>query len=122
MVERMAENYEEARRLFTMEYSLLHQFDIASSLALAANLYEQGYVQLLQTNIAQAQEFMGKSLHYARLSNDDISLGCSFRGLGEIQKAKGNLKKALQYIELAKKSFEEANDFMAVKELQRVLD
>ena len=120
MVERMAENYDEASRLFTMEYSLLHQFDIASSLSLATNLYEQGYVQLLQNNIVQAEEYMEKSFHYALLSNDDICIGCSYRGLGEIQKAKGNLEKALRYIELAKESFENANDIIAVKELQRI--
>jgi tetratricopeptide (TPR) repeat protein len=122
MVERMAENYNEALHLFELELSLLENYSLLSDLSLATNFYEQGYVRLMKKEIVLAEEFMKKSLDHAKLSGDPICLGCSYRGLGEIYKAKVDVIAAVDYFNLAITSFRKGNDLEAVKEVEDLIN
>jgi tetratricopeptide (TPR) repeat protein len=122
MVERMAGKYNEALHLFELELSLLENHSLLSDLSLAANYYEQGYIQLMKKELVSAEEFMKKSLDHAKLSGDTICLGCSFRGLGEIYKAKSDIKSAVNNFNLAIIAFRNGNDLEAVKEVEDLIN
>lgn len=121
MVERMAENYDEAQEIFDQELALLRSSHPNWHVGFAANYYEQGYILLKKNNLPEAENLMNKSLRYAEQSNDQIALGCSLRGLGEINKAKGEIEKAVTYFQESIVAFKEANDIMAVNEVNRML-
>ncbi len=60
---------------------------------------------------------MGESLHDAKRSEDDICIGCAYRGCGEIYKAKGNGLLEKQSFQSAREAFNRANDNLAIKEI-----
>ncbi|MFF2752485.1 hypothetical protein ACFVR1_01865 [Psychrobacillus sp. NPDC058041] len=61
MVERMANCYDEALKLFHLEAKLLHEYDIESPLTLFANCYKLVYVALLTGNFVLAEQLMNQS-------------------------------------------------------------
>ena len=121
MVERMANCYEEAYKLFQLEAKLLKDYKIESSLNWSANYYEKGYVELLMNNLELAEKLMNKSLHFAIQSEDNVCLGCAYRGFGEIYRAKGEEVLAKQSFQHAREAFEKANDKIAVQEINQLL-
>jgi tetratricopeptide (TPR) repeat protein len=84
MVERMASCYDEPLKLFHLEAKLLHEYVIDSPLILSANCYELGYVALLTGKLVLAEQLMNQSLQFALEAEDDVCIGCAFRGFGEI--------------------------------------
>ncbi|PRY81415.1 tetratricopeptide repeat protein [Alkalibacterium olivapovliticus] len=121
MVERMAEKFDEALKLFQSEADFLEKYKIESALNWSANFYERGYVNLKMKNLKKAEQLMEESLHYAKKSGDDICIGCAYRGFGEIYQAKGNDVLEKQSFQNAKKAFERASDNLAIKEIDMLL-
>lgn len=122
MVERMAENYDDAQKLFKEELELLQSSHPNWHVGFAANYYEQGYILLKKNNLFEAEKLMYQSLRYAEQSNDETALGCSLRGLGEIHKAKGEIGKAKRYFEQSIVAFKEGKNLVGVTEVTRMLD
>ena len=121
MVERMANCYEEAVHLFQLEMKLLKDYKIESPLNWSTNYYEQGYVALLMNNIVLAEQLMHRSLQLAIQLEDNVCLGCAYRGLGEIYRTKGEEVLARQSFQHAMEAFKKANDKIAVREIIQLL-
>lgn len=117
MVERIAENYNKALELFDEELKLLRDSKPDYQVGFAANFYEQGIILLKRNTLNEAEELMTRSLHYSKLSGDQICLGCSYRGLGEINMAKSENEKAKNYFLNSIEAFKEGNDQAAVNEV-----
>lgn len=64
---------------------------------------------------------MNKFLEYAQLCDDQVCLGCSYRGLGAVYKSNGNNTYATDWYERAITAFEEANDQIAVREIKALM-
>lgn len=122
MVERMAENYDEAQKLFDDELNLLKEKKPDFHVGFAANYYERGYILLKKGMLAEAEDLMVQSLHYSEQSNDLIALGCSLRGLGEIFSAKGDLEMAKGYFEQSIQAFKKGDSSVAVREVINLID
>lgn len=122
MVERMAKNYEKALELFSEEFKLLNREKPGFSAGYAANYYEKGIILLELGEIDRAEDSLLESLVHSKQSDDLISLGCSFRGLGELYQVKQMEKKATLYFLEAIKAFEKANDKEAIKEVNLLMD
>lgn len=122
MVERMAKNYEKALELFSEEFKLLNREKPDFSAGYAANYYEKGMILLELGETDRAEDSLLESLVYSKQSDDLISLGCSFRGLGELYQVKQMEKEAKSYFLEAIKAFEKASDKEAVKEVNLLMD
>ena len=72
-------------------------------------------------NLELAKQLMNQALQLAIQSNDNVCLGCAYRGLGEIYCAKGEEILAKQYFQNAREAFEKANDKIAVQEINQLL-
>ena len=121
MVERMAKCFEEAVNLFQLEAKLLKDYKIESPLNWSTNYYEQGYVALLMNNIVLAEQLLHQSLQLAIQSEDNVCLGCAYRGLGEVYRAKGEEVLAKKSFHQAMEAFEKVNDKIAVQEIIQLL-
>lgn len=121
MVERMAKNYEKALHHLDEELRLLSDYGLDNHLKLSANFYERAYIHLLNYELKTAEKLMNKSLVYAQLCDDKVCLGCSYRGLGEVYKANGNNSYATECFERAIMAFREANDQIAVREIEALM-
>jgi len=121
MVERMAENYGEALKMFLQEAEIIHTTFSEDDLRMAANLYEQAYVHMKMRVLDKAEEVMNRSLEHAKKSGDAMRIGCAYRGLGEIMKACGNTEQAHNYFEQAITAFELTGDSIAVDEVKAML-
>ena len=122
MVERMAGNLSKANQLFVEEERLLFASFPNDYFRMSANLYEQGYIAFQMENYAQAENIMFMSLDYAIKARDDVCMGCAYRGMGEIMKAVGKVKTAMDYFEKAIVSFANAGDLIAVEEIKSVME
>lgn len=121
MVERMAGNWPEAMQLFLEEERVLCASFPDDDLRLAANLYEQAYVYFRLAELAKAESIMRVSLDRAAAAKDDMCMGCSFRGLGEILKADGRTDEATACFGKAIAAFTKAGDRIAVDEIRKML-
>lgn len=121
MVERMAKRCDDAIQLFAAEHALLVKHFPDNAGHLAANYYEQGYVTLLQGRIGESEPLMVKSLEFAERSGDPMVSGCSLRGMGEIVAAQGKGESALRYFSASCQAFAEANDPLAVAEVEKLM-
>ena len=122
MVERMAGNYYEAKKLFQQEVELIHKAFSDDNLRLAANFYEQAYIDLKTGNVDSAEEIMNLSLEFAKAAKDDICIGCACRGMGEIMKMRSNNEQALQWFLKAIEAFLDAGDLIAVEEVKALAE
>lgn len=122
MVERMAENYRNAKTLFQKEAELIHMAFADNALMLSANFYEQAYVELKTGNIDLAEEIMKLSLELAIKSKDNICIGCAYRGMGEVIKVRGNAVQAMQWFYKAIEAFSDAGDLIAVEEVKNLAE
>ena len=121
MVERMANCFYEAFSLFQLEAKLLIDYKIESPLNWSTIYYEQGYVALLMNNIVLAEQLLHQSLQLAIQSEDNVCLGCAYRGLGEVYRAKGEEVLAKKSFHQAMEAFEKVNDKIAVQEIIQLL-
>ena len=87
----------------------------------SVNLYELGYLNLKLGRLTQAQEFMRKANIYAKESDDVINHACSYRGLGEIAQALGNLQEARINFAAAIRLFDKAGDAIGKAEVEELL-
>ena len=113
MTERMAGAYDKAMDLFLQEDALIEKFFPDDALARSANLYEQGYVSMKLHDFSPAD--------FAEKSNDPISIGCAYRGLGEILKASEKAEDAAVYFEKAITAFQKAGDTYGVEEVKELM-
>lgn len=120
MVERMAGNYCEAMKLFQQEADLIRMAFPDEELLLAANLYEQAYIELKMGNVDSAEEIMNLSMEHAKSAKDHICIGCAYRGMGEILNTRGDTERATHCFEIAMDAFSEAGDLAAVEEVKAV--
>lgn len=118
MVERMAEDYKKATDYFLQEENIIRNFFPNDTLTISANLYEQGYIAMKLHNLSLAEKTMLSALDFAEKSNDLISIGCAYRGLGEIMKAADNSKSATAYFQKAIDAFQKAGDPYDVTEVE----
>ncbi len=121
MVERMAENYSEAMRLFQWEAEILSVSFPDDDMRFSVNLYEQGYVNMKMGNLALAEKKMLLSLEHAEKCGDDMCVGCACRGMGEIMNAYGNKESAIKYFQKAVEVFSRTGDEMAVNEVKEMM-
>lgn len=93
MTERMAGAYDKAMDLFLQEDALIEKFFPDDALARSANLYEQGYVSMKLHDFSPAEKNMLSALDFTEKSNDPISIGCAYHGLGgnpeSVRKSRG---------------------------------
>ena len=72
-------------------------------------------------NIVLAEKLLHQSLQLAIQSEDNVCLGCAYRGLGEIYRAKGEEILAKQSFQHSREAFEKASDKIAVQEINQLL-
>ena len=121
MTERMAGAYDKAMDLFLQEDALIEKNFPDDALARSANLYEQGYVSMKLHDFSPAEKNMLSALDFAEKSNDPISIGCAYRGLGEILKASEKAEDAAVYFEKAITAFQKAGDTYGVEEVKELM-
>ena len=122
MVERMAGNYGEAMWLFLQEAELILETFPNADLPLSANLYERAYVELKIGNIDSAEGLMNMSMEHAKIAKDNMSIGCSYRGMGEILQVRGVTDRAHDCFKKAIYAFSEAGDQIAVEEVKAMAE
>lgn len=121
MIERMAENYDQALQLFIEEEQIIHRDFPGDSMRIAVNLYEQAYVLHKQGCNAEALALMDRSLQQAIRSADPMTIACSHRGMGEIEKALGHAETAVCHFQQSIASFRQADDALGVAEVETLL-
>ena len=87
----------------------------------SVNLYERGYLQLKLGLLGQAEKWMEQALAYALETDDLINQACVYRGLGEIDLAKGLKKQAKTHLEKAAALFRLAEDQVGAAEVEALL-
>ena len=68
-----------------------------------------------------AEKNMLSALDFAEMSNDLISIGCAYRGLGEILKSSDKAEDAAVYFEKAIIAFQKAGDTYGVEEVKELM-
>ena len=121
MVERMAGQYEKAMEMFCQEEAVIHRMFPDDDLRIAANLYEQAYVNMKMGSLDLAEQVMMSSLEHAKKAKDAMCMGCAYRGLGEIMNVSKRTELARDYYAYAIKAFEDAGDEIAVTEVLELL-
>lgn len=121
MTERMAGDYDTAMNLFLQEETMINEYFPDDPLVCSVNLYEQGFVAMKLHNLSLAEEKMQLALDYAEKSGDLTSIGCAYRGLGEIRKELEKSADAASYFEKAIEAFRQAGDPYGVEEVQELL-
>jgi tetratricopeptide (TPR) repeat protein len=118
MVERMAEEYLTALKIFVQEAKIVAQLG-NPPLAVSANAYEQGIIYGKLEQFVQARQWLGVALEQAQLSGDPIAEACAYRGLGEMA-ANATMKKAM--LLQSKAAFERGNDALGAAEIEDLLE
>ena len=77
--------------------------------------------QLISCAIDHEEKHMLSALDFAEKSNDLISIGCAYRGLGEILKASEKAEDASVYFEKAITAFQKAGDTYGVEEVKELM-
>ena len=121
MVERLAENFSAAQKIFQDEYNfrLLHLPN--DQAGFSANYYEQGYLHLKLGERSQAKQALISALEMAEQAADLMCLGCAHRGLGEVYLALSDRTTATAEFSLSLEAFEKIGDAIAASEVQTVL-
>lgn len=114
----MAGDYEKAMDYILQEEAVIREFFSDDPLVLSVNLYEQGYLSMKLNKLTSAEEIMRSALTFAEKSGDFISVGCAYRGLGEIMKASDEKDTADAYFKKAIEAFQQGGDPYAVEEVQ----
>lgn len=77
--------------------------------------------QLISCAIDYEEKTLLSALDFAEKSNDLISIGCAYRGLGEILKSSDKAEDAAVYFEKAIISFQKAGDTYGVEEVKELM-
>jgi tetratricopeptide (TPR) repeat protein len=117
MVERMAEQYQTALKIFEQEAKLLVLLE-NPPLAVSANAYEQGIIYGKLEQLSEARQWLSIALEQAQLCGDPIAEACAYRGLGEMA-ANPTMKKAM--LLQSKAAFERGNDALGAAEIDDLL-
>src|SRR5699024_7839804 len=117
MVERLAGQYDKALRFLSTEAEIYKTLDGDFHLELAANVYEQGMIYLLNNQHIHARRFMEKSLHHAEQAEDSMIIGYAYTGLGDIS-SQSDEKEAEKFYQQAIMAFEWAEDNQAVEAMK----
>lgn len=116
MVERMAGNWTSARECFERERQL-----IASSgneaLAVAVNAYELGLVALQLGQNESSKAWFDLSLTSAQRTEDQVAVGCAYRGLGDWHQKADQPGLAVACWTVARDCFLQAADLRAVTDI-----
>ena len=107
--------------MFKQEAEVIDIFFPQDDLRIGTNLYEQAYVKMKMGNLDKAEEIMNLSLEHAKMSSDDMCIGCAYRGLGEIMNAYEDCEQARAYFEKAIEAFGFTGDTIAVEEVKAML-
>ena len=118
MVERMAEEYLTALKIFRAEAKIIAQLE-NPPLAVSANAYEQGIIYGKLEQSLEARQWLGVALEQAQLSGDPIAEACAYRGLGEMA-ANATMRKAM--LLQSKAAFERGNDALGAIEIEDLLE
>ena len=119
MIERMAGAYDKAMDLFLQEEAIIEKNLPDDALARSANLYEQGYVSMKLHDLPLAEKNMLSALDFAEKSNYLISIGCAYRGLGEILKSSDKAEDAAVYFEKAIIAFQKRRRYLRCRRSKR---
>ena len=120
MVERMAGNWLQAKTTFAEEAELIRLLDNLP-LPVAVNAYEQGVVALHLNELERAHQWLKYSLEQANLTDDQVAVGCAYRGLGDYFKRKGEAEQARQAWEKAIIAFSRVSEGKAVEDVHERL-
>ncbi|WP_422123327.1 tetratricopeptide repeat protein [Planococcus sp. X10-3] len=121
MVGRMAGNYQQATEFFIAEGEIWTRHFPDFYVGFAANFYERGSIAIKEKKYTEATILLKQSLEYAVLSKSLVAQGCAYRGLGELGVATSKFEKAENAFQKALSVFKEAEDSVAVEEMQSLL-
>ncbi|OFI50579.1 hypothetical protein BG261_00035 [Floricoccus tropicus] len=121
MVYREKEEYKNALDLINQEYKIIIDNFPEDSLKNSINLYEQGYLHLKFNQYKKALLLLEESLKFAVESDDLISIACSYRALGETYASLSNEEKVVQNYKSSIEYFEQADDEIGKKEVEKML-
>ena len=123
MVYREMNHYDEAMYYIQKERRVIDEHFEEDALRLSANLYEEGYIGMLKGNdVEDTKHIMMCALKYAKISKDETSIACSYRGLGEIYGRAHNYEKAHESLNYAKKYFIKVGHAGAIQEIDDLLE
>ncbi|MFC4712057.1 tetratricopeptide repeat protein [Planococcus dechangensis] len=122
MVERMAGNYQRALDFFTSESEIWTRHFPDFYVGFAANFYERGSIAIKEKKYTEATVLLNQSLEYAVLSKSLVAQGCAYRGMGELGVATSKFDEAKNAFHKAISVFKEAEDRIAVEEIQSLLE
>lgn len=122
MVERMAGNYQRATDFFAAEGEIWTRHFSDFYVGFAANFYERGSIAIKEKKYTEATILLNQSLEYAVLAESLVALGCAYRGMGELGVATSQFDEAENAFQKALAAFKEAEDHVAVEEIQRLLE
>ncbi|MGK0554133.1 tetratricopeptide repeat protein [Macrococcus capreoli] len=118
LVERMDAEFDQSIEHFKAEQALINEHFADDTIKQSVNLYELGYVQLLNSQYDEGKASLESSLKLAELSEDDLSIAISNRALGELYAAQEEMDKAKQYFNEAKRYFRKDGDEFGVAEIE----
>lgn len=122
MVERMAGNFQRSREFFVAEGEIWTRHFPGFYVGFAANFYERGSIAIKEKKYTAASILLTQSLEYAVLAKSLVAQGCAHRGMGELGIATSKFDEAKNAFQKALSAFKEAEDRMAVEEIQRFLE
>lgn len=122
MVLREQGHLDAAQHLITEEAEILAQYFPNDDYRLAVNLYEQGYLALLQEDFIKAMPPLEKSLQLALTTDDLVLQGCSWRGIGQYHLAQGNNGNAQEALQQALQCFALAEDSLGSVGVRALLE
>jgi len=120
MIYRDQGDFHKALKLIEDEVKIIEEHFPNDNLKKAVNNYEQGYVRFKLNNLDEALTFMNLSLEQSLETDDVISQGCSYRGLGEIYLALEDTELSNRHFKRAIELFESVGEFEGIKEIEEL--
>jgi tetratricopeptide (TPR) repeat protein len=117
MVERMAEEYTTALKVFAQEAEIIAKLE-HPPLAVSANAYEQGIIRAKLGRLTEARDWLNAALEAAQLSGDAIAEACAYRGLSEVA---ANDTMRLAFLRQSLAAFERGGDQIGANEVRTML-
>ena len=121
VTERMAGDLAAALRYLEQEKKLLDASGPESALRRGENLYERGFVSLLQKDLPLAQALLTGSLNHGQLTGDLMLTGLSQQALGDLCMARGDKTGALALWRQAADAFRALGDPVALREAEALI-
>lgn len=118
MLERLDSEYDKALEYFEAERKIIDEHFKDEPMLHAVNLYEVGYSHMLLGKYDEATSLLEASLTYAKQSKDDMTIGCSYRALGELSAVHEEMDKAKTYFKEAKSHFKAVDEYQGIEEIE----